>query len=123
MERLILAIAISLGLMGAGPGQQSATAAQPNLESVLKKMDAVAATFRSAQANFQWQTYEKVIDEIDDVKTGNIYYRKTGNGIEMMAEVKQVGSSPTTLKNQAEYVLVSGGMVRMYQPKIDTVTQ
>ncbi len=92
---------------------------EPNLQSVLKKMDDVAATFHSAQASFEWDTYEKVIDEIDDYETGTIYYRRTGKDIEMKAEVKKAGSSPLKLKDEAKSVLFTNGVIRMYEPKID----
>lgn len=93
------------------------------LDAVLKKMDAVAATFHSTQADFEWDNYEKVIDEIDEVDTGNIYFRRNGKDIEMMAEVKKAGSSLTALKPEPKYVLFSGGKIRLYQPKIDQVTE
>ncbi len=95
----------------------------PTLESVLKKMDDVAATFRSAQAEFEWDTYEKVIDEVDEVQTGSIYYRKSGSSIEMMASVKKAGNTLATLKPEPKYVLLSGGKIRMYLPKPDQVTE
>lgn len=123
MEPLVLAIALSLISLGFSPALQSSAGSQTNLESVLKKMDAVAATFHNAQAKFEWQTYEKVIDEVDDFETGAIYYRKNGKEVEMMAEVKQAGGSPATLKPEAKYVLYSGGKVQMYQPKVDQVTE
>ena len=96
-----------------------------DLDAVLKKMDALAATFKSAQAAFEWDTYEKVIDEVDEYETGVISYRRTGkeNEIEMMAEVKMAGPSLQSQKPEPKYVLYSGGKVRMYQPKIDQVTE
>ena len=109
-------------LVGFSAATKPAPAEDANLQSVLKKMDAVAATFRSAQANFRWETYEKVIDEVDDVETGTIYYRKNSKEVEMMAEVKMVGNSDTSLKPEPKYVLFSGGKVQMYQPKADQVT-
>ena len=93
------------------------------LETVLKKMDTAAASFRSTQAEFEWDTYEKVIDEVDDVQTGAIYYRRTGKEIEMMADVRMEGTSLKTLKPERKYVLFSQGKVRMYQPKVDQVTE
>src|ERR1700719_775737 len=48
------------------------------LQAILKKMDAVSASFRTAQAEFEWDNYQKVIDEIVDIQTGNIYYRRAG---------------------------------------------
>jgi len=116
---LVLAGAL-LVFSGIAAAQQPDPAA---LQNVLKKMDSVAAGFRSTQASFQWETYEKVIDEVDDYEKGVIYYRRTGKDVEMMAEVKEVGSSPKDLKPAPKYVLVSGGKVRMYQPKLDQITE
>lgn len=86
-------------------------------------MDTAAASFRTTQAEFEWDAYEKVIDEVDDFQTGTIYYRRTGKEIEMMAEVKKAGSDLTKLKPEPKYVLFSHGKVRMYQPKPDQVTE
>jgi outer membrane lipoprotein-sorting protein len=94
------------------------------LDAALKKMDAAAASFRALQANFEWDRYEKVIDEVDDVQTGTIYYRRSGSGkdIEMMADVKMDGGSLTTLKPEPKFVLFSGGKIQMYLPKPDQLT-
>jgi outer membrane lipoprotein-sorting protein len=93
------------------------------LTAVLKKMDTAAASFRTTQAEFEWDTYVKVIDEVDDVQTGTIYYRRTGNEIEMMADVKKDGPDVKKLRPEPKYVLFSQGKVRMYQPKVDQVTE
>src|SRR5215469_3467515 len=93
------------------------------LDAVLKKMDEVSATFRSAQAQFEWDIYQKVIDEIAEVDTGSIYYRRSGKEVEMMAEVKKSGTSASELKPDEKYVLFSGGKIRLYQKKIDQVTE
>ncbi|HEY3974327.1 MAG TPA: outer membrane lipoprotein carrier protein LolA [Candidatus Sulfotelmatobacter sp.] len=85
-------------------------------------MDSTSATFRTTQADFEWDTYEKVIDELDDIETGTIYYRRNGKDIEMMAEVKKAGGDPKNLKPEPKYVLFSNGIIRMYQPKPDQVT-
>lgn len=93
------------------------------LDAVLKKMDAVSATFHSAQAQFEWDIYQKVINEIAEVDTGNIYYRRNGKEVEMMAEVRKSGDSASALKPDEKYVLFSGGKIRLYQKKIDQVTE
>jgi hypothetical protein len=93
------------------------------LNAVLKKMDTAAAGFRSTQAEFEWDTYQKVIDEVDDVQTGTIYYRRAGNEIEMMAVVKKEGSDFKSLKPAPNYVLFSQGKIRMYKPIPDQVTE
>ncbi len=86
-------------------------------------MDTAAAGFRSTQAEFEWDTYEKVIDEVDDIQTGTIYYRRAGKEIEMMADVKKAGDDPNKLKPEPKFVLFSKGKVLMYQPKMDQVTE
>jgi hypothetical protein len=93
-----------------------------SLDAVLKKMDTAAASFRNAQADFEWDTYQKVIDEIDEIQTGTIYYRRIGKDIEMVADIKMAGSDRASLKPEPKYVLFSNGKISMYQPKPDQVT-
>jgi outer membrane lipoprotein-sorting protein len=93
---------------------QPQTVADTNgLEALLKKMDTAAASFRTTQAEFEWDRYEKVIDEVDDIQSGTIYYRRAGKEIEMKADIT---------KPDRKYVLFSGGTIRMYLPKPDQVT-
>lgn len=125
MKRLslmfVLAVTIFwLQLCGAQPATPPDSG---GLDAVLKKMDDVAANFTTAQANFEWQTYQKVIDEIVDVEKGVIYYRKSSKQVEMMAEVKQGGASASSLKPEPKFVLLSGGEIRLYEPKVDRVTE
>lgn len=120
---LILPIGLLWGFMHAPAKPPQADAESIPLNTVLKKMDTAAAGFRSAQAEFEWDTYEKVIDEIDDIQKGTIYYRRVGKEIEMMADVKMAGSDPQKLKPEPKFVLFSKGKVRMYQPKMDQITE
>ena len=120
---LILTLAVVSSTLGFSAALQAKPADSGNpLDAVLKKMDATAASFRSVQADFEWDTYEKVINEVDDIQTGTVYYRRNGKNIEMMAVVKMAGSDPTKLKSEPKYVLFSNGKISMYQPKPDTVT-
>jgi outer membrane lipoprotein-sorting protein len=84
-----------------------------SLESVLKKMDAAAASFQTAEANFVWQQYQRVVDETDS-QSGTVYYRKAGNDIEMMADVKQPDH---------KVVLYKDGKLEVYQPNINQVME
>jgi outer membrane lipoprotein-sorting protein len=117
---VLIPVALASALFGLSPTQKPADPAA--LEPVLKKMDAVAAGFRSVQADFEWDRYEKVIGEVDTVQTGTIYYRRAGKSVEMMAEIKKEGGSLAELKPEPKYVLFSEGKIRMYQPKPDQVT-
>ena len=82
-----------------------------SLDSVLKKMDAAAASFRTTQADFVWEQYQKVVDETD-TQEGTVYYRRAGKEIEMMAEIK---------KPDRKFVLYKNGELKVYQPKIEQV--
>lgn len=113
---------LALGMLGTATAPAQKPADPAALDAVLKKMDAAAVSFRSTQADFEWDRYEKVIDETDDVQTGTIYYRRNGKEIEMMADIKKDGSSLDTLKPEPKYVLFTEGKIRMYQPKPDQVT-
>ena len=119
---IVVAIALACGILSFTSPVQSKPADPASLDSVLRKMDTVAASFRSAQAEFEWDNYQRAIDEIVDVQTGNIYYRRSGKEIEMMADVKKAGISLSALKPEPKYVLFSDGKIRMYQPKTDQVT-
>lgn len=123
MKRLSPMLTLACCFLTYTGAAQSKPADSGALDAVLKKMDTVAASFRSAQATFEWDNYERVIDEVDDIETGAIYYRRSNKEIEMMAEVKQAGGSLSTLKPEPKYVLFSGGKIRMYQPKPDQVTE
>jgi outer membrane lipoprotein-sorting protein len=81
------------------------------LDSALQKMDEAAAHFQSAQADFIWDQYQKVVDE-HDTQRGTVYYRRAGKDIEMMAAIKEP---------DPKFVLYKDGKLQVYQPKIDQV--
>jgi outer membrane lipoprotein-sorting protein len=85
----------------------------PALDRVLKHMDAAAQHFRSTEASFVWDQYQKVIDETETQK-GKIYFRRQDKETQMVADI----SDP-----DKKYVLYSNGKVQVYQPKIDQVTE
>ena len=94
---------------------QAAPDAHAELSRVVAQMDRTAANFRSTQANFVWQQYTKVIDDVTDIQKGTVYFRRSGQNVEMSADV----NDPSPPK----YVLFTGNKVEMYQPKINQVTQ
>jgi outer membrane lipoprotein-sorting protein len=92
----------------------AATIAQAqNLESVLSSMDKAAASFRSAQCDFAWDQYQRVVDD-HDFQKGTMYFRRQGNDVQMAADI----TSPAK-----KYVLFTGDLVSLYEPSIDQVTQ
>ena len=83
-----------------------------DLEKVLNQMDAVAATFKSAEADFVWDQYTKVVNEID-TQSGKVYFRRSPKQVEMAADITQPAP---------KYVLYQGSTERVYEPRIDQVT-
>ncbi len=83
------------------------------LDSVLRKMDETSAHFQTAQADFVFDQYQKVVDETDTQK-GTVYYRKAGQQIEMMAEFTDPDK---------KFVLYKDGKLQVYQPKIEQVME
>jgi outer membrane lipoprotein-sorting protein len=101
----LLATILCLGsLHAAGQGD-------PNLQKALSAMDTAAANFHSAQADFVWEQYFKVVNDRDSQK-GTVYYRKSGKEIQMMADITDPPKS----------VLFSEGKVQVYEPKLKRVT-
>ena len=86
-----------------------------SLDAVLTSMDKTAANFRSTEADFVWVLYEKVVDSSDTQK-GKIYFRRSGKQIQMSAEI-------TDPESERKIVLYDGKQLRVYQPKIDQVTE
>jgi len=96
----------------------SATAQNPSdskssLEKVLNSMDQAAAAFRSAQAAFEWDQFQKVVNETD-IQKGTVYFRRQGQEVQMAADISEPDK---------KYVLFSQGKVRVYQPRIEQVTE
>src|SRR3954465_15526502 len=90
----------------------STAASAQNLEAVLNSMDRAAASFRSTEADFAWDQYTKVVDETDN-QTGKIYFRRNNKEVQMAADIE---------RPETKVVVYADGQVKMYQPKIDTLT-
>lgn len=91
----------------------AAAAQAQNLEAILNSMDQAAANFRSAQTDFVWDQYQKVVDEHDNQK-GTMYFRRQGSDVQMAADI--------TVPDK-KYVLFSGGLLSVYVPSAEQVTE
>jgi outer membrane lipoprotein-sorting protein len=109
----VLLVALAASPTGLAPASGQNTPNTSALDAVIKKMDTAAAGFRTTRAEFEWDRYEKVIDEVDDIQSGTIYYRRVGKDVEMKLDIT---------KPDLKYVLFNDGKFRVYQPKPDQVT-
>jgi outer membrane lipoprotein-sorting protein len=108
--RAVLTTVVAGLLLSVAAWPQSSAA---GLDRVLAEMDTASRNFRSAEASFVWDQYQKVIDETDTQK-GKIYFRHQDSETQMAADISEPDK---------KYVLYTGGKVQVYQPKIDQVTE
>lgn len=107
-----MAVALAFGC-----GRSMAQSApNPALEKVLTQMDAAAAKFHSAQANFQWDQFERVVSSTD-TQTGVVYFLRTGSNIQMAADIQTFDGQPAK-----KTVVFRNGVLQFYQPQIDQLT-
>jgi outer membrane lipoprotein-sorting protein len=109
---ITLATAISL-CAGIATAQ---AAPNPALENVLSQMDAASGQFHSAQANFQWDQFEMVVNSTD-TQTGVIYFQRSGSNMQMAVDVETADGQPSK-----KYIVFSDGVLKFFQPQIDQLT-
>ncbi|HET6843132.1 MAG TPA: outer membrane lipoprotein carrier protein LolA [Candidatus Angelobacter sp.] len=109
---LLLAAFLSLAVAQA-KAPQGAT--QNDLESVLAQMNQASATFKSAQTDFEWEQYTKVVD-VKDVQKGRLYLRRTSKGVDI--GIKIVSPALKEIVVDAKE-----GLGRMYEPGINQITE
>jgi outer membrane lipoprotein-sorting protein len=89
--------------------------AQPkpgHLDGVLRQMDEASLKFQSAQADFRWDLYERVVKETT-TQTGTIYFKKQGATTVMSAKIESPSVKIVEFRN---------GMVRVFEPGINHLT-
>ncbi len=87
--------------------------AQDALHKVLTEMDASSQKFQSAQADFEWTEFEAAVQETDTQK-GTISFKREGSEMQMAAHL---------LTPQEKFVIYKGGVLQLYEPRIDHLTE
>jgi len=62
----------------------------PDLEKVLRQLDAASTKFQSTEADFKWDFYERVVRDTTS-QSGDLYIQRKSGQIEMGAVVKSPG--------------------------------
>ena len=92
------------------------TFAQPkpgHIDEVLREMDAASARFKSAEADFRWELYERVVKQVTTVQSGTIYFVKEGANTQMGARI----DSPAP-----KFLDFREGTLRIFDPGPDHLT-
>lgn len=100
------------------PDSKQQTAAAPSAASgdlamVLAKMNQSSSKFKSAEGDFEFQSYQKLTDDTDTQK-GRIYFRRTKGGVDAAFDIG--GSAP-------KQVVYKEGKLQIFEKKINQVTE
>src|ERR1700731_650600 len=93
--------------------QTAPAAPAGDLEAVLAKMNQSAAGFKSAQGDFEFQSYQKLTDDTDTQK-GRIYFRRKNKGVDAAFDI--AGPAP-------KQVVYKDGRLQIFEKKINQVTE
>jgi outer membrane lipoprotein-sorting protein len=88
-----------------------------DLHATLAKLDAAAARFKSAEADFQFDSV--LTDPIPDteVQKGTAFYERKGNIFQMAVHIGEVNG-----RKVPKVYVYSAGKLRLFEPLIDQVT-
>ena len=106
-------VALAIVMLGVAGARAQQSSGGGNLDPVLRQMDAASARFRSAEADFKWDLYQRVVRETT-TQTGQIYFLKSGGSLEMGAKV-----APPEAKTLA----YKGGKLTLLDPSQNHVTE
>lgn len=65
-----------------------------DLKTVLTKLDAAAANFRSTSADFQFDSYQTDPVPDKDTQKGTVYYERSGKNFQMSAHINEENDKP-----------------------------
>jgi len=83
MRKLILAISMAALLAASAYAQGK----QNNLEQVLNLLDKSSVGFRTVRTDFEWDQYQKVVDE-HDMQKGVMFFKRSGNNVDVAADIR-----------------------------------
>ena len=91
--------------------------AADDLQTVLRKLDAASANFRSTSADFEFDTVMTVPIFDKDVQKGVVYYKRDTRNSQMAAHIKEVNG-----RQVPKIVVSSGGKIQLYEQKVNQLT-
>ncbi|HVJ07156.1 MAG TPA: hypothetical protein VM554_02125 [Acidisarcina sp.] len=86
------------------------------LNGVLRQMDTAAKAFKSAQADFEWDQYQVVVQD-KDVQKGSVAFQRQGSEMVMGSRIREFNGKP-----QLKQLLYRNGSLEFYEPAIKQMT-
>jgi outer membrane lipoprotein-sorting protein len=111
-KKLIFATALALVIFSV----RSAFAAD-DLQTVLRKLDTASANFRTASADFEFDTVTTVPIYDKDAQKGIVYYKHDPKNSQMAAHISQVNDRPVP-----KVIVSSGGTIKLFEKMVNQVT-
>jgi outer membrane lipoprotein-sorting protein len=92
--------------------------AADDLQSVLHRLDAAAASFHTASADFEFDTIQTQPVPDKDVQKGMVYYERRSSSFQMGLHINEVNGQPVP----KVVVCCQGGSIKLYEKLPDQVT-
>lgn len=86
------------------------------LNGILRQMDTAARTFKNAQADFEWDQYQVVVQD-KDVQKGSVAFERRGDDTVMASRIREFNGQP-----ELKQLLYREGSLQFYQPAIKQLT-
>ncbi len=112
-RNLVFIVLLALALVPARPAF-----AAGDLNSTLQKLDAAAARFHSAAADFVYENVQTEPVPDTEVQKGVVYYRRQGSNFQMGLHINQVNGRPVP----KVVVCCQDGAIKLYEKLINQVT-
>jgi outer membrane lipoprotein-sorting protein len=112
----LFCLGLVVSLSGSLRAQTAAPVSNADLQKVIGELNAAAAKFSSAQAEFTWDQFTAVVQE-HETQTGTIYFERKKGVTRMAAYLKQDNG-----KDAPKTVIYDRGEVNFYEPTIKQLT-
>jgi outer membrane lipoprotein-sorting protein len=112
VRRIAAPLLSSVFILAITPASLHAQPKPGHLDEVLRQMDAASLKFQSAEADFRWDLYERVVKETS-TQTGTIYFKKQGATTVMGAKL---------LTPSIKIIEFRNGTLRLFEPGINHLT-
>ena len=98
--------------------RRSPKIAAQDLKTVLARLDATAATFRSTTANFEFDATQTDPVPNTDVQKGIVYYDRKNGAMRMGIHINEDNGKPVP-----KVIVVAGGEFQLYEKLVNQVTR
>ena len=96
-----------------------AQAHSPQLDHVLKQLDTASAKFQRATADFQWDNYQKIVNDTSTQK-GTIYFEREKGSMSMGAIL--VDPAAGAKSKPIKVIQYDAGIMQMFDTGVDQIT-